>query len=100
MNGRRRSAECKPAGCKLVRVAFTAAYGAISSIEISGDFFIIPEEGVGLIEEALAGCPIDPGAVATRVSNAVRTHGLALAGISPDAIAEAVCRARDADPGT
>ena len=63
----------------------------IERIQILGDFFIHPEESLGLIEASLIGLPAR--STREKLSGAVREvaemEGIEMIGITPDAIAEA-----------
>ncbi|MBU0953041.1 MAG: hypothetical protein KKA90_01300 [Nanoarchaeota archaeon] len=75
-------------GGKLLRVA--ADFGnTITNVEITGDFFLYPEDGLPHLEASLIGVslPIDEHTVTKILDTVVKQHKLQLLGITPDAIA-------------
>lgn len=78
---------------KLVVAEVEEADGVLSRVQISGDFFLEPDEALGDIDAALRGLPVD-----TRMSTIVErieaaTADAAMIGFSPRAVAIAVRRA-------
>jgi lipoate---protein ligase len=49
------SAQRKVRGGKLLRVHLELEGGVVTAAEISGDFFLYPEDGLGALESALVG---------------------------------------------
>jgi lipoate---protein ligase len=92
--------EYKTPGGKLVAVDFELVDHSLRNVMVSGDFFLYPEEALDDITSALAGLPADTdeGAVARAVQLAI-PDGTELLGFSPEAIAIAVRRALDVQPG-
>jgi lipoate-protein ligase A len=92
--------EYKTPGGKLVAVDFELVDRRLRAVTVSGDFFLYPEEAIDDITGALAGLPADSdeGAVARAVRQAI-PEGTELLGFSPEAIAIAVRRALDVQPG-
>jgi lipoate-protein ligase A len=92
--------EYKTPGGKLVAVDFELADRRLRDVTVSGDFFLYPEEAIESITSALAGLPADSdeGVVARAVQQAI-PEGTELMGFSPEAIAIAVRRALDVQPG-
>ncbi len=82
-----------PAG-KLVRVAVDFDR-TISSVTITGDFFLHPEDKLELIEKALAGLPltISEEDLRRRVEFVVEVEGIEMTGVTPEAIARLVKKA-------
>ena len=85
--------EYKAPGGKLVVVDLEVVDGALRGVELSGDFFLEPEEALGWLTAALEGQPASLGAgeLAARVRAAAA--GAELLGITPEGVAEAVRRA-------
>ncbi|HRA75669.1 MAG TPA: biotin/lipoate A/B protein ligase family protein [Propionicimonas sp.] len=54
----RRHGEYKVPGGKLVAVDLGVAEGRLHDVSVSGDFFLDPDEALGVIDEALAGLPV------------------------------------------
>jgi len=85
--------EYKTPGGKLVVVDFEIRGGQLHQVEVSGDFFLYPEESLAAITGALEGLPaeIDEAAVALALEEAMPS-GTELLGTSPTGIAVAVRR--------
>ncbi len=86
--------EYKTPGGKLVVVDVEVRDGQLSEVEVSGDFFLYPEESLAAITGALEGLPSSTGeaAIAGAIDRAM-PPGTDLIGTSPGGIAIAVCRA-------
>lgn len=86
--------EYKVPGGKLIVADIETAAGRIASAQISGDFFLEPEEALFALSEALVG--LDEGASVQQVAAAIRgalPEGAQLFGFSPEGVAIAVRRA-------
>ncbi|MCL5419325.1 MAG: biotin--protein ligase [Candidatus Marsarchaeota archaeon] len=85
------SAKQKVPGGKLisVRISFDTL---ISRVEITGDFFLHPEEALSCIEGSMAGVKADEPEqeMAARVRSAAESHGIEMIGITPEAVASTV----------
>lgn len=92
--------EYKVPGGKLVVVDCEVAGGRIACMQVSGDFFLEPADALDVIDAALAGMPADAAepALAAAVRDALGP-GPRLFGFTPEAVAVAVRRALDAEPG-
>ena len=90
----RRHGEYKTPGGKLVAVDLRVADGLLTDVQVSGDFFVYPEEAFADLAVALEGAPIDGGEaeLADRVRRGFRS-GAELLGSSPEGLAIAVGRA-------
>lgn len=91
--------EYKTPGGKLVTVDFSVAHDALVSVQVSGDFFLYPEEALPQITASLEGLPIttNVGLIAVRIMNALAPDVVML-GFSPEAIARAVRNALEEQP--
>jgi hypothetical protein len=82
----------KPPGCKLLRIEAELKSGegggVIQSIQIRGDFFASPEEGLEEIEKELAGKKVKE--LASAFDTLVRQKGIEVYGISGAGIAEVI----------
>lgn len=90
--------EAKVPGGKLVRLRI----GQDGRVRLSGDFFIYPEEGITIIEEALSGRrgdePLD--VLISALQAAVEVNGLQLVGLDVPMIARLFKGAADVEsPG-
>ena len=95
--------EYKVPGGKLVAVDVAVTDGVLTDVRVSGDFFLEPDEALGVIDAALAGMPQDAstsdlaGAVDAALKQAERDGSIAgpvaLVGFDPWAVGVAVRRA-------
>jgi lipoate-protein ligase A len=83
----------KTPGGKLVTVNFDVDGEQIKNVQVSGDFFLYPEEALEDIRSALEGIPAGETAQAiiARIDRAL-PEGAELVGFSPQAVAIAVER--------
>jgi lipoate-protein ligase A len=91
-----RSADYKAPGGKLVRVRLKEEKGLIQSIEITGDFFLVPEESLGKLEKMLEDVPLreqELRLLVDRFFQATRAQGL---GVSSDDFVRAILSAKEA----
>ena len=86
--------EYKQPGGKLVVVDLAVEAGRLAGVRVSGDFFMEPDSALDAIDRALCGLPADAGEQAFSAAvHAALAPGVALYGISPEAVATAVQRA-------
>ena len=71
---------------KLVRISLEKEGDTIKAINISGDFFIHPEKGISLLEDAVNGIKIEKGYIKEVLEREVMDNHLELIGISTDTI--------------
>lgn len=91
--------EYKMPGGKLIVVDLTVTGGCLADVQVSGDFFLEPDDALHAIDAALEGQRID--ADEHMLAAAIRAQlapGVMMYGISPEAIAVAVRRAIDQGP--
>ena len=94
----RHHGEFKTPGGKLVQVDFRIAEGRLVNVEVSGDFFLYPEEALEAITSALEGSSVELDRVArTALIAETMTDGVEWLGSSPEALATAVERAVTSD---
>jgi Bacterial lipoate protein ligase C-terminus len=93
--------EYKMPGGKLIVVDLTVTDGCLTDVQVSGDFFLEPDEALHAIDAALEGQRVtaDEHMLAAAV-RAQLAPGVMMYGISPEAIAVAVRRAIDQGPAT
>jgi lipoate-protein ligase A len=90
----RHHGEFKTPGGKLVQVDFRIANGRLVDVEVTGDFFLYPEEALVALTSALEGSPVALNRVArTAVITEAIPDGVEWLGSSPEALATAVERA-------
>lgn len=86
--------EYKVPGGKLIVADIEAAQGKITSAQISGDFFLEPEEALDALTQALIGLSVTaPAPDMVAAIRAALPEGAQLFGFSPEAVAIAVRRA-------
>jgi lipoate-protein ligase A len=87
--------EYKTPGGKLVIVDFEVQAGQLRNVQVTGDFFLYPDEALEPLVGALEGLPADaePAAVVHAITAALPV-GAQLVGFSPEAIAAAIERGR------
>jgi lipoate-protein ligase A len=89
------SADHKGPGGKLVRVRLTEENGLIRSIQITGDFFLVPEESLGKLEKMLVDAPLQEKELHLLVDRFFHgTHAQSL-GVSPDDFVKAILSAKE-----
>ncbi len=79
-----RRSELKVPGGKLLRAKAEAEAGKISFIQVTGDFFMIPETDLEELEARLLGAPADPEAVREIIHAFFRERGTVITGASPE----------------
>jgi len=85
-----RISDYKALGGKLVRVRLSESNGIIAKVEITGDFFLVPEEDLPRLEAMLVGAKLDGPAVKTVVDDFFRkTHAEGL-GVTRDDFVNAI----------
>ncbi len=88
--------EYKMPGGKLIVADIEISGGKLAKVQISGDFFLEPDYAVDAINRALTGLPADAAEVSmTRAIEAGLGEEVAMYGISPQAVAVAIGRARE-----
>ena len=84
---------------KLVVIDLDIVDGRLRRVELSGDFFLLPEDAIWRLTEAIEGAPVDAteGELTRRVEQAAQ--GAELIGITPEGVARAVRRAVAGEAG-
>ena len=88
------SSDYKAPGGKTLRVRIREKDGRIESAKISGDFFLIPEEGLSKLEKMLEDARLDEkelGLLVDRFFRGTRAQGL---GVSPADFVKAIIAAK------
>jgi lipoate-protein ligase A len=84
----------KTPGGKLVQVDFDVEDELLRNVEVTGDFFLYPEEALTAITAAVEGSPADMAlADRTATIGAAIAPGVEWLGSSPEALATAIERA-------
>jgi lipoate-protein ligase A len=76
---------------KLCEVDVELVADKIGSVKITGDFFIHPEEGAGLMENSLMGVGVDE--VLAKLNSVVEDYKLELVGVTTEHVASLIRRA-------
>jgi lipoate-protein ligase A len=88
--------EYKMPGGKLIVVDLAIVGGFLAQVQVSGDFFLEPDDALHAIDAALEGQAADADEQALAAAIRARlAPGVMMYGISPEAIATAVRRAID-----
>jgi hypothetical protein len=92
MQGR---AQKKVPGGKLVKVTVDYSPEKIIGVQILGDFFLHPEEGIERLENSVGGIPLPTtqDILATILKKTLRSQSMELLGAHPLDIAEAIMEA-------
>ncbi len=85
--------EYKVPGGKLLRVKLEEKGGVITFIQLTGDFFMIPETDLEEIESKLVGFKCDPLDIETLVKNHFHEKKTIMAGVSPSDFSYVICQA-------
>lgn len=93
----------KVAGGKLLRMKADVGGDAVSAVtraELTGDFFLHPEDGVEALEQALVGVEVDATVeeIDARLRDAVARGGLILVGFETRDVAQTLYSALHASP--
>jgi lipoate-protein ligase A len=74
----------------LIRVKCEAQGGTVRNVEITGDFFMYPEDSLWIIQDSLKGIEVTRDAIKGRLAEVFKEHGVQLAGSTIDDFAEAI----------
>ncbi|MCU0847995.1 MAG: hypothetical protein MUD12_08935 [Spirochaetes bacterium] len=84
--------EYKPPREKLIKIHMKTDGFYILGIMITGDFFILPEQGIDPIESSLLDSSLDSKEILSRVNSAIMKNGIELVGVSSESLTEAIIR--------
>ncbi len=87
--------EHKPPSGKLLKVDATVERNVIKSIKITGDFFMHPEEAITLLEETLAGAPLDSDVLSDKLNTLCSKLNIHLIGLTVNDIVETLVKLKD-----
>src|SRR4029077_418893 len=90
-----KSADYKAPGGKMGRVRLKGEHGLNQSIEITGDFFLIPEESLGKLERMLEDAPLRESELRLLVDRFFRGTGAQGLGVSSDDFVKAILSAKE-----
>jgi hypothetical protein len=89
------SGDHKGPGGKLVRVRLTEENGLIQSIQITGDFFLVPEKSLGKLEKILVDAPLQEQELRLLVDRFFRGTQAQGLGVSSDDFVRAILSAKE-----
>lgn len=90
-----RAVDYKVLGSKLIRVRLREENGVVKSVQISGDFFLVPEDSLPRLEKMLEGVPLREADVRKQVDRFFRASGAQNLGFSPDDLVRALVSAQE-----
>ncbi len=76
----------------LIRVRAQVEAGYISEIQIAGDFFMYPEDGLWELEKTMKGTATNRDRILAKVEDVYQRMNLLTPGVTPEDFAEAVIR--------
>lgn len=88
------SADYKAPGGKMVRVRLTERDGRIESVQLSGDFFLIPEDSLPKLEKMLVDVRLNESEIKLLVNRFFRGTKAQGLGVSPDDFVRAILSAK------
>ena len=89
------AADYKSPGGKLVRVRLKEKDGLISSVKITGDFFLVPEESLAKLEKMLEDVPIREQELRMLVDRFFRGTGAQGLGMTAEDLVKAILATRE-----
>lgn len=90
-----RAVDYKVLGSKLIRARLEEENGVVKSVQISGDFFLIPENSLPQLEKMLEGVALQEADVRKQVDRFFEVSGAQSLGFSPDDLVKALVSARE-----
>lgn len=95
----RQHGEYKVPGGKLVVADLTLVDERLRGVQLSGDFFLEPDETLGRMVAAVEGAPVETPAQELAARLRVATEGAVLLGVTPEGVAIAIRRAVEGQEG-
>ena len=78
---------------KLIRIELQAEQNKITSIKVSGDFFMHPEQAIQVLEKQLHNSELDEAKLQEKISSIVEENSVQLFGFKPEDLAKAIMMA-------
>ncbi len=94
------SADYKAPGGKLLRIRLRETSDRIDSVEISGDFFLIPEDSLPKLEKMLEDVPLKEKELKLLVDSFFRGTSAHALGVAPDDFVRAILAAKSGGSGS
>jgi len=87
----------KVPGGKLLSVRLQHDGERVTGAELSGDFFLFPEESIAVVESALVGMPrsLDEASLAAMIAERMEREGITAIGFTPRDLASVIREALD-----
>ena len=82
----------------LIRVRATILSGYLSEVQIAGDFFMYPEDGLWNLEHALIGTEVSRKAILSKIRACYDREHLLTPGVTPEDFTEAIIRTISGSP--
>ena len=76
----------------LIRVRLEVHSGHLSEVQISGDFFMHPEEGLWNLEQTLVGTEVSRNMILSKIKAFYEKWNILTPGVIPEDFAEAIFR--------
>ena len=74
----------------LIKVRTSIEKGVIKELEISGDFFLYPEDALWMLREYLTNTPIDYEIILSKIKSFIEKENVQLLGSTPEDFAKAI----------
>lgn len=84
----------KVPGGKLIKILLDEHDGKVSSVKITGDFFMHPEESIDNMEAALKGIPIDKEKIIARLNDFLLDNKVTLLGADSESLAHTIINSK------
>lgn len=80
---------------KLVKISLEFENNKISSVKITGDFFLHPEDGLKMIEQNLIGSDLSEQEIISKINDVSQKNNLELFGFNSEGVAKAILMAKE-----
>ncbi len=88
-----RGSDFKAPGGKLIRVRLTEEDGVVRAVQISGDFFLVPEDSLSQLELMLNGIELRKEDLRREVDRFFKLYQVKSLGVTPDDLVQALISA-------
>lgn len=78
---------------KLLKIFLEDVDGKITAIQITGDFFVYPEESIEKLEQELLGTPLSAEALSTKMNEFLKQHPTTLFGVDVESLVSTILQA-------
>jgi lipoate---protein ligase len=77
-------------GGKLVKIFLDEHEGVVTSIKITGDFFLHPEEAIEALEQVLVGVELNEGMIGSAIDRFLAENKVTCFGVDTEGLAKAI----------